>query len=63
METISRRELAKSIAAQHSISIPRAAMLVTIAAGELELEGTEYSLRTAGELEALIARKQARASK
>ncbi|UXE05177.1 hypothetical protein SEA_JAMUN_31 [Arthrobacter phage Jamun] len=60
METITRKELAKSVAAQHEISIPRAAMLVSIAAAELELEGTTYSLRTAGELEAIIARKQSK---
>ncbi|QOI67677.1 hypothetical protein SEA_ORCANUS_32 [Arthrobacter phage Orcanus] len=60
METVSRKELAKSVAAQHNISTPRAAMLVTIAAAELELEGTTYSLRQAGELEAIIARKQSK---
>ncbi|UVK62571.1 hypothetical protein SEA_TAYLORSIPHT_32 [Arthrobacter phage TaylorSipht] len=57
MDTVSRKELAKSVAAQHEVSTPRAAMLVTIAAAELELEGTTYTARQAGELEAIIARK------
>ncbi|AYN57684.1 hypothetical protein PBI_DAOB_37 [Arthrobacter phage Daob] len=60
METISRRQLAKSIAAQHEISTPRAALLVTIAAAELEIDGETYSLRQAGELERVIASKQSK---
>ena len=54
--------LAKEIAKQHGISQARARLILSIAAAELEIPATtkSYSLRLAGELEAIVARKQSR---
>jgi hypothetical protein len=55
METITRRELVKSIAATFAISLPEAASRVTFNTEELELEGTEYTAAAAAEIERCIA--------
>ncbi|AYN56850.1 hypothetical protein PBI_ANDREW_35 [Arthrobacter phage Andrew] len=55
MNTISRRELVKSIAATLEISLPEAASRVTFCTEELELEGTAYSQNAAAEIERCIA--------
>lgn len=63
-DTVTRRELVQTVAAQHGISLPKAALTVSIAAAELELDkATEFSTRTAGELEAIAARKIKAAAK
>jgi hypothetical protein len=61
METITKAALAKSIAGQQGISLGRAKLILSLVAAEMEMaDETRYSLRTAGELEALVARKLAR---
>ncbi|ASR83202.1 hypothetical protein FDI29_gp32 [Arthrobacter phage Abidatro] len=50
--------LAKELANQHGISQARAKLILSIAAAELDIaDAKSYSLRTAGELEAIVARK------
>lgn len=62
--TVTRRQLVQAVAAQHGLSLPKAALTVSIAAAELELaDATEFSARTAGELEAIAARKIKAAAK
>jgi hypothetical protein len=55
--TVTRQELVRAVAEQTGISMPAAARKVTEVSEEMELAGaTEYTERTAGELEAIIVR-------
>jgi len=55
METITRPELVRSLAATFSISLPEAASRVTFNAEELEMTGTTYTAAQAAEIERCIA--------
>lgn len=57
MQTITRSDLIVEMAKLHKISKPKAALTVTLVCAELELTETAFSLRTAGEIEAIVARK------